>query len=235
MITALALVLGLIPLPMQTGQAPPATPSAPVVITTGEGIVKRAPDRAWVTVTAESRAKTPQEAQKLNAAAMSAVLQKVKAAGIPEEAIQTSSYDLQPEYDFHEGRRTLRGYLARNSVTIRVDELPRLGEIINLAVGSGATMIGGIRFDIKDRDALEREALRLAVAAARRRADALASGADMKVVGVIRIQEHGSIEPPPQPVGRMATMERLTVQGEPPIEAGELEIRAMVTVTAEIR
>ena len=233
MISALAFILGLTTL--QTAQAP-AAPPEPVVVTTGEGIVKRAPDRAWVTVTAESRAKTPQEAQKLNAAAMSAVLQKVKGAGVPDEAIQTSSYDLQPEYDFHEGRRTLRAYVARNSITIRVDALPRLGEIIDLAVGSGATMIGGIRFDIKERDALEREALRLAVADARRRADALAAGADMKVAGVVRIQEHGAITvPPPQPVGRLAAMEGLAVQAAPPVEAGELEIRASVTLTATIR
>jgi uncharacterized protein YggE len=205
------------------------------VVTTGEGVVKRAPDRAWVNVTAESRAKTPQEAQKLNAAAMSAVLQKVKAAGIPDEAIQTSAYDLQPEYDFNDGRRTLRAYVARNSVTIRVDSLPRLGELIDLAVGSGATMIGGIRFDIKDREGLEREALRLAVADARRRADALAAGADMKVANVIRIQEHGSAEPPPRPMMTMARTEQLAVSAAPPMEAGELEIRAAVTLTAGIR
>ena len=234
-ITALALVLALTSFQVPTSQTP-AIPSTPVVVASGEGIVKRAPDRAWVNVTAESRAKTPQEAQKQNAAAMAAVLQKVKGAGIPEEAIQTSSYDLQPEYDFHEGRRTLRGYVARNSITIRVDTLPRLGEIIDLAVSSGATMIGGIRFDIKERDALERDALRVAVADARRRADALAAGADMKVVGVTRIQEHGAVEvPPPQPLARMAAMEAVAGQAGPPVEAGELEIRARVTLTAAIR
>jgi uncharacterized protein YggE len=204
------------------------------VVTTGEGVVKRAPDRAWVNVTAESRAKSPQEAQKLNAAAMSAVLQKVKAAGIPEEAIQTASYDLQPEYDFNDGRRTLRAYVARNSVMVRVDALPRLGEVIETAVTSGATMIGGIRFDIKDREGVEREALRLAVADARRRAEALAAGADMKVVSVTRIEEQGSAQQPPRPM-MMARTEQLAVSAAPPVEPGELEITARVTLTAAIR
>ena len=243
MTPALALVLGLTALSASAsaeaaaGQAqtaqPPAAPSTPVVVTTGVGIVKRAPDRAWVTVTAESRAKTPQEAQKLNAAAMSSVLQKLKGAGIADEAIQTAEYDLQPQYDYNDGRQTLRGYVARNSLDVRVDALPKLGEIIDLAVGSGATTISGVRFDLKDRSAIEREALRLAVADARRRAEAAAEGADMKVAGIIRIEEHTATVMPPRPV--MAMRAEAAQQPTTPVAPGELEVRASVTVTSALR
>jgi hypothetical protein len=232
---ALALaIVGLTAIPgIAAAQAPP--PEQPVVVTTGEGVVKRAPDRAWVTVAAESRAKTPQEAQKQNAAAMSSVLAKLKGAGIPAEAIQTSGYVLQPEFDYRDGRQTLRGYLARNTANVRVDELQRLGEIIDIAVSSGATMIAGVRFDVKDRAALERECLTLAVGDARRRAAALAAGADMKVVSIVRIEEHGSSAPPPPRPVRMAQTEALQASEAPPIEPGEIEIRTTVTLTAAIR
>jgi len=231
--TALAFVLGFTALAPQSTQPPPSA-STPVVVATGEGVVKRAPDRAWVTVTAESRAKTPQEAQKLNAAAMSSVLQKLKGAGISEEAIQTAAYDLQPEYDYNNGRQTLRGYVARNSLDVRVDALPKLGEIIDLAVGSGATMVSGVRFDLKDRSAVEREALRIAVADARGRAEALAAGADMKVAGIVRIEEQAAaVMPPPRPV--MAMRAEMAQQQTTPVAPGELEIRAAVTLTAAIR
>jgi hypothetical protein len=119
-------------------------------------------------------------------------------------------------------------------VEVRVDALPRLGEIIDLAVGSGATMVSGVRFDLQDRTGAEGEALRLAVADARRRAAAAASGADMKVVGIVRIEEHrSSVTPPPRPlIGMRAEMaqERIT-----PVAPGELEIRSAVTLTAAIR
>src|SRR5205085_3746913 len=55
----------------------------PSIVTSGEGVVKKAPDRAFVTIAAESRAKTATEAQRANADAMNAVLEKIKAAGIP--------------------------------------------------------------------------------------------------------------------------------------------------------
>ena len=231
MTSALALVLGLTALTISAQS--PAAPSAPVVVTTGEGIVKRAPDRAWVTVAAESRSKTPQDAQKQNAAAMSSVLQKLKGAGIPDEAIQTSAYDLQPEFDYNDGRQTLRGYVARNSLDVRVDALPKLGELIDLAVGSGATRISGIRFDLKDRSAVEREALRLAVADARGRAEAAAAGADMKLGAILRIEEQSAVVAPPRPM--MAMRAEAAQQATTPVAPGELEIRASVTVTSALR
>ena len=133
-----AMVIGACLATSLSAQTPaPPTSDGPVVVTSGEAIVKRVPDRAWVQITAESRARGPREAQKLNADAMSAVLQKLKGAGLAADALQTRGYDLQPEYDYANGRQTLRGYLARNSVDVRVDDLPRVGEIVDLAVDRG--------------------------------------------------------------------------------------------------
>jgi len=213
-------------------QTSPAVAEGPVTITSGEGSVKRAPDRASVQVSVESRAKSPREAQKLNADAMAAVLQKLKGSGLSGEAIQTRGYDLQPEFDYANGRQTLRGYVARNGVELRVDELARLGELIEQAVSSGATSVGGVRFDLKDRASAEREALRLAVEDARRRADAAASGAGMRIDRIMRIEEHRiSVSPPPRPMMAMRA-EVAQTAAEPPIEAGELEVRSAVTLTA---
>lgn len=216
-------------------QTPPPASEGPVTVTSGEGSVKRAPDRAWVQVSVESRAKSPREAQKLNADAMSAVLQKLKGSGLSGDAIQTRGYDLQPEFDYNNGRQTLRGYVARNGVELRVDELPRLGEFIEQAVSSGATSVGGVRFDLKDRASAEREALRLAVEDARRRADAAAAGGGMRIDKIVRIEEHRiSVNPPPRPMMAMRA-EVAQSAAEPPIEAGELEVRSAVTLTATMR
>lgn len=208
-------------------------PEVPVVVASGEAVVKRAPDRAWVAIAAESRAKTPAEAQQQNAAAMSAVMERLKAAGIPDQAIQTRSIDLQPEFDYHEGRQTLRGYVARNSVEVRVDELPKLGSVIDAVVGAGASRVSGVRFDLKDREKVEREALALAVADARARATAMAAGASLQIGRVIRIEEHGVAPGPPQPL--MTMRAEMAQQAMTPVAPGELEITARVTLTAEVR
>src|SRR5258708_33374702 len=155
----LALGVALSAAPAQ--QRPP--PAQPAVVATGLGVVRRAPDRAWVTIAAESRAKTAQDAQRINTEAMTAVIDKIKAAGIAAEAIQTTGYNLQPEFDYASGRQTLRDYMARNQVEVRVDALPKMGDVLTAAVGTGATSVSNVRFDLKDRDVAERQALRLAV------------------------------------------------------------------------
>ena len=231
--TVLSLILmTLVALPaaaQQSGESQQA-----VVVTTGEGIVKRAPDRAWVTIASEARAKTPQEAQKQNATVMTAVMERLKGAGIPAEAIKTASIDLQPEFDYANNRQTLRGYVARNTLEVRVDTLSKLGEIIDASVGSGATTVGGVRFDIQDRAGAEREAIKIAVADARQRAEAAAAGANMKVERIVRIEEQrGQImEPRPMMAMRAGMAQEAATT---PVAPGELHIRAGVTLTVTIR
>ena len=227
-------VLLVIAAPAAAQQPSPAPAS--VIVTTGEAIVKRAPDRAWVTIGAESRARTAQEAQKLNTDAMTAVIEKIKAAGIAADAIQTTGYNLQPEFDYRDGKQTLRGYVARNQVQVRVDALATTGDVIAAAVSTGATNVSGVRFDLKDRDGLERQALRQAVQDARRRADAAAAGAGVAIERIVKIEEQRDMSDGPRPMPmNMAMMRSEAAQAAVPIEAGEIEVRARVLLTAAIK
>lgn len=206
-----------------------------VIVTTGEAEVKMAPDRAWVFIIAESHSKDPKEAQRLNAAAMDAVMAKLKGMNLGTDAIQTRSYDLHPEYDYVEGKRILRGYVARNTIEVRVDEITRVGDVLGAAVGSGATSVGGLRFGLKDRESAEREALRRAVADARARAEAAASGAGVQISSIQRIEEQRVTAPePPRPMMRQMMAESVAADA-PPISPGTIEIRSVVTMTVVIK
>jgi uncharacterized protein YggE len=204
-----------------------------VVVTRGHATVRKAPDRAFLILSTEVRARRPAEAQKQNAEMMTAVQQRL-AKHVPADAIRTLSYSLQEEFDHVDNRRVSRGYRASNTIEVRLDDLSRTGEMIDLAVGSGATTVNNIRFDLKDRSAAEREALRLAVADAWARAEAAAAGASLKLTGVARIEEEGRVVPLPV-MGRMAAMDMAAQEAQTPITAGEIEIESTVTLTAEIR
>ena len=88
---------------------------------------------------------------------------------------------LQPEFDYANGRQTFRNYLARNTVEVRLDDIDRVGLAIDAAATGGATASAGSDFDVRNRAALERDALRQAVADARARADAAAAGANATI------------------------------------------------------
>lgn len=206
----------------------------PTVTTSGEAIVTTVPDRAWITIGAESRASNPREAQKRNSDAMNPVLEKLKSAGVPADAIRTIGYDLQQEFDFVNNRRVSRGYVARNTVEVRVDTVDRVGEFLEIAVGTGATNAGGLRFDLKDRAKLERDAIRLATADARLRAEAAATGAGRTLDRIIRIAESGVAVPMPAPVMMRAEAAQAK-DFAPAISVGQIEIRAQVTLTASLK
>jgi uncharacterized protein YggE len=217
----------------QAPNAPVVSPLQPTVVTNGQAIVVARPDRAFVTIAAESRSRNSADAQKQNAAAMTAVLQKIEQAGVPKDAIRTVGYELQPEFDYVNGRQTFRTYVARNIVEVRLDDIDRVGSVIDAAATGGATTISGIRFDVRNRAALEREALRQAVADARGRAEAAAAGAGATIDRIVRIEENG-LPDFPRPLMRMAaqSVERDAVT---PVEPSTIEIQARVTLTASLR
>lgn len=211
-------------------------PSEPVVVVSGEGLVKATPDQAWVTFAVESRSKNPKDAQAQNAKAMTSVQERLTAAGIPKDAIRTLSYDLHLESDWVGGRQVPRGYLARNTIEVRLDDITRVGEAIDMAITSGANHVHGVRFDLKQRDALEREALKRATADARARAEALAAGVGASIGRVLRIDAARGDYPMPPPVPMMREMAAQDARSvTTPVVAGEIEIRANVTLTASLK
>jgi len=210
---------------------PALRPEVPVVVTSGSATVRRAPDRAFVTIAVETRARNPRDAQKQNADAAAQVLQRLSEARVGQDAVRTLGFNLEQEFDTGPTGRIPRGFVARNTIDVRVDDISRVGEIIDVLVRGGATSVAGVRFEIQNRAAAEQEALRLAVTDARSRADAAAAGAGLVVDRVLRIEDHrdGGIVPP-----RPMVMAR-AVEATTPIEPGLIEIEAHVTLTVSIK
>jgi len=218
--------------PAWAQQAAPPPQNPPVIVTRGEASLKRAPDQAFVSIAAEARAATPAEAQRNAADSMKAVQAAISKAGISSEAVRTTGYSMQPDMEYTNGRSRVRGYIVRNQLEVRVDDLEKLAGVIDAAGQSGATSMAGLRFDLKDRASVEREALRLAVQDAMARARAIASGANAQLGSIVRIDEQGGYEPPQ--IQAMSAM-RMEKAADTPVSPGELEVRAQVQLTVGIR
>jgi uncharacterized protein len=211
-----------------------APPTGPVIVTRGQATVKRAPDQAWVTIVAESRASTPTEAQRLSADGMTAVRNALVKAALPPDAVKTTGYSLQPDLEWSNGRSRVRGYVVRNEIEVRVDNLDKVSTVIDAAGASGATSMSGLRFDLKDRAGAEREALKLAVEDAMGRARALSAGASVNLGNIVRIEEQvEGIRPVPYMT--MAARADPSAQAPTPVSPGEVGIQATVTLTVAIK
>jgi uncharacterized protein len=208
------------------------TVEPPQIIVTGDGVVKATPDQAWVQIGAESRSKISKEAQQRNAEVMTAVQQKMSSFGIPKDAIKTVAVDLQPEFDYANGKQSLRGYVARNTVEVRVDDLTKLGDVLDVAVASGAATIHGLRFDVKARSEAEQAALQAAVKNAVAKAQAVATGSQRTVDRILKIEELSGGAPVPM-MKQFSMAARADVST--PVAPGELEIRVQVRLSVAIK
>jgi uncharacterized protein YggE len=228
-----ALHLALLSLTLASSAFAQTPPEPPEIIVTGEGVIKATPDQAWVTIGAESRSKISKDAQQRNAEAMSAVQQKLATFGIPKDAIKTIAIDLQMEFDYANGKQTPRGYVARNTIEVRIDDLSKIGDVLDAVVGSGATTINGLRFDVKRREQIEADALQAAVKNAMTKSQAIALGANRAIDRVLKIEEL-AVGGGPMPMVRQYSM-AAKADASTPVAAGEMEIRAQVRVTVAIK
>lgn len=209
------------------------------VTTTGQANVKLAPDRAWVNVGIEARALKSQDAQKKAALVMTAIQNELKTLGIPESALRTVSFNLHADWDYSNNRRVLRGYVVSNIVEVKVDDLTKVADVLDKSIAAGGNQIHGVRWDLQNRDRVERDALRQAVEDAKQRAEVSVAAAGARLGPVLRIHEQ-RFDFQPRPMMDMAMMRQSAAAPAPPmpetpINPGEIEVRASVTVAFGIQ
>jgi uncharacterized protein YggE len=213
-------------------QPPEAAADQPRTITVaGTGRASVRPDladlRFGVTVTESSVAK----ARAANSGALSAMIEKLKALGIADRDLQTSIVSVSPQYDYsREGAPPrLAGYTFSNLVTAVIRNVEHVGEAIDAALTAGATDVDQIAFRASDQSAAEREARERAVSDARAKAETYAKAAGVEISGVASIVESGA--PIPYPMPRAERMALAAKDVSTPIEPGENEVVATVSIS----
>ena len=215
-----------------------ATPR-PVITTSGEAVVRRAPDRAFITIATDARTPRSDDARRTAAAAMTDVQTALKATGLASDAIRTVGFSLEPQTVWTDGKPTVSGFLAHNEIEVRVDDLAKLSAVLDAATApkNVSLSIEGPRFDLKDRDAIEHEALTAAVANAMGRAQAIAEGAKLILGQVLSIDNETPQTGVVGPMPLMRSVAAVAGGGQPstPVTPGTIEIRAAVRLTVAIR
>ncbi|MDQ3668230.1 MAG: SIMPL domain-containing protein [Acidobacteriota bacterium] len=203
------------------------------VTVSGDSIVQAQPDTAIVTVSVVTQSKRAIDAQQENAAKSDAVVRALKAAAGAAAEVKTSGYSLQPQRVYRENQPpTITGYEARNSVTVTLSDLTRVGAAIDATAQAGANDIAGISFKLRrDRPARD-QALAQATQEAVGKARVIAQALGGRLARIVEVQEEGTRRPP-VPVYDTAEMTRMAA-AQTPIEVGSLEITSRVQLIAEV-
>ncbi len=200
----------------------------------GEGRVSGAPDVARVDLGVSVLRDTVAQAQDEAARAMAAVLDTLQDNGVDEDDISTTSFNVFPEFDFTERGQTLRGFRVLNSVSVLIRDIDSAGDVIDdaIAAAGDVVVVNSITFTIEDPTPLLDQARELAVADARRKAEALAGLNDVSLGPVVAISESGAL--PSASVafdGRGAFAIEQAAFAPTPISGGQIEVFLSVFVT----
>lgn len=194
----------------------------------GEGRVTVEPDMATITLGVVSDGSSAAEAIEENGAAMAGILAELIAQGVGETDLQTAAFSVSPRFDYARstGENRITGFVAQNSLSVRVRDLDRLGEILDAVADLGANQFQGLSFGLADTAQAEDAARANAVAEAKRRAALYADAAGVSLGALMRLSDAET-----QSRGPMVMMaaER-TASSAVPVAAGELTISARVTM-----
>lgn len=201
-------------------------PAARTVNVNGTGKATITPDLATLTFGVESTGADLAAVQADNAIRTQAVIERLKALGIAANDLQTTGYNIQPQYDKDQ---KLTGYRVVNAVRAIVRDLKQVGPTIDGAVGAGANRVSGISFDATNKSEATRRAREAAVADARAKAEQYAQLTGATLGGVKEVSETTGT-----PEYRAAAAPAAASQATP-IEPGEGSLTITVQISYELR
>jgi uncharacterized protein YggE len=196
----------------------------------GTGEVTGTPDVLIVDLGVQVLRPTVGEATGDAARLAQAVIDALIAEGVVEKDIQTTNYSIRPEYDYRNDTQTLRGYRVSNTVSAKIRDIERAGDVIDAAAAAGGNdaIVNNIRFDLEADGPLISAAREAAWNDAKAKAEQLAALAEVRLGKAVSISETSSPAPPPIAYG--AALAEAAADFATPIQAGEASVSVVVTV-----
>jgi uncharacterized protein len=223
-------------------------PATNTISVSGEGEVFAVPDMATFSVTVQEEAKEVQDAQETATEKANEIIAFLEDEGVEEKDIKTTNYNVYPQYDYIRsvcseglcppGRQELRGFEVSQTLTVKVRDTEKAGDLLSGVGSRGASKVSGLSFTIDDEDALNSEARAMAIEDAQTKATELARQLGVSLVRVVGFYENDYGYPAPYAYGLggdVAVARAESASVAPQIPVGENKIVSNVSVTYEIR
>ncbi len=206
----------------------------------GSGTVYAKADIANINVGLKTNTKkTAAEATKDSTDKMNNIISELTNLGIEEKDIKTSGYNLSPVYNWTNDRgQELIGYEVTQTLTLKIRDLSKIGEVIAKTTEQGANQIGNISFTIDDEYELRNQARELAITKAKEKAQLIAEQSGMELGKIKSVYENASPVVSPVAYSNAKVMlesamdQALTA---PEIQSGQNEVKVEVTLVYEVK
>ena len=161
------------------------------VTVTGSGETLVPADTAVVSVGVSVRDTDALKAQSRANGIIARIREALTGAGFSEEDISTGYVNLYAVYDYSKDVEVISAYNASSTLAVKVTDMARVGEVIDLAFGAGANTLDGVTFSVTDDRTARAASLKLAVEDAKEKAAVLAEAAGLGEIEIESVQEGG--------------------------------------------
>ena len=174
-------------------------PSQNTISVSGSATASSEPDTLIVVLGVDSEAKTANESLSQNSNSLNAVISSLTNSGISEDDIQTSNFRIYPLYDFSDSKdkQILIGYRVSNMLSIQTDKIDSAGNVIDIAVSSGANRVDNISFQLSDEKSqkISDDLISNAILDATQKAEKALVPLKQQIVGVKSVIIHDNVMP----------------------------------------
>lgn len=208
----------------------------------GNGEIYAKPDLALTSFSVITESKTVEVASTTNTTKMNTIIESMKALGIEEKDLKTTSFNIYPRYEWETDlsssvwpqprNRVLVGYEVTQSLQVKIRDLSKVGEIIESATDAGSNQVGSLQFTIDDEEGIKKQSRELAIKDAKAKAKDLSSQLGVRLVKIVNFSESSAS---PMYYGlEKASYDSAEEVSVPQIEAGENKIDVTVYITYQI-
>ncbi|MFB6079008.1 MAG: SIMPL domain-containing protein [Halarchaeum sp.] len=219
-----------------------AAPNGTTIDVSASGSASAEPDQAVLSVAVVATADSADAARERVAANASTLREALRDAGVPADAIETTSYrvnerQVKPAMPVETGAgggstgsaSSESVYEAVHAFQITVDDPERAGAVLDAAVGGGANRVQGVRYTLSEetQSELRTEAIHAAMTDAHARASAVADASGVSVTGL----EHASVGYSGMPVAYATAASGGDAATETVIDQGPVTVTVSVQAT----
>jgi len=210
-------------------------PYARTITVSAEGKIYSKPDIALIDLSVVSEGETVKAVTQEGNAAMSRIVDAVKALNVEAKDITSTTYNLRPQYAYPENKSSyLTGYRLTQNIQVKIRDLESVEDVLDAGVSAGANQVGQLTFDIDDPTLLKKQAREKAFTAAKEKAQEMASAAGVKLGRVVTFSEGSNYQSPVFSNYKMTDESLAITESTATIEPGSKELNLTVNVTYEI-
>jgi uncharacterized protein YggE len=206
-------------------------PDQPFIAVVGSGVATGIPDQCKLQIALNSMSENAADALTTCAEIASMAIAAVSAVDVEQRDIRTTGLSLQDFFDQSKQRVTAR--IATYQIEVTIRPVDGVGSVLAaLAASAGDSLqVRGIQLGVQDPEPLRREARRLAVEDAQRKAAELSQSAGIRLGSILSIEDDRARS---QVSARLSSGHFAAAATTVPIEPGEVSAVSSIMITYAI-